>query len=85
MHQLLNKTFEELAIEHQHLLVVAIKRDNETIIPNGHDSIQNDDVVFFVTTLRQNKTMFWNSPGKKQFEVKNIMFMGGSRIAQKGC
>ncbi|MFV0266203.1 MAG: Trk system potassium transporter TrkA [Draconibacterium sp.] len=79
---ILNKTFEELAIEHQHLLVVAIKRDNETIIPNGHDSIQNDDVVFFVTTPSEQSNVL-ELTGKKQFEVKNIMFMGGSRIAQK--
>ncbi len=79
---ILNKTFEELAIEHQHLLVVAIKRDNETIIPNGHDSIQNDDVVFFVTTPSEQNNVL-ELTGKKQFEVKNIMFMGGSRIAQK--
>lgn len=78
----LNKTFEELAIEHQHLLVVAIKRDNETIIPNGHDSIQNDDVVFFITTPSEQYNVL-ELTGKKQFDVKNIMFMGGSRIAQK--
>ncbi|MFV0590329.1 MAG: Trk system potassium transporter TrkA [Draconibacterium sp.] len=79
---ILNKTFEELAIEHQHLLVVAIKRDNDTIIPNGHDSIQNDDVVFFITTPSE-QTNVLELTGKKQFDVKNIMFMGGSRIAQK--
>ncbi|MCK3685644.1 Trk system potassium transporter TrkA [Maribellus sp. YY47] len=78
----LNKTFEELSIEHQHLLVVAIKRDNETIIPNGHDSIQNDDVVFFITTPSEQANVL-EITGKKQFDVKNIMFMGGSRIAQK--
>jgi trk system potassium uptake protein TrkA len=79
---ILNKTFEELAIEYQHLLVVAIKRDNETIIPNGHDSIKNDDVVFFITTPAEQHTVF-DMTGKKQFDVKNIMFLGGSRIAQK--
>ncbi|HPF50129.1 MAG TPA: Trk system potassium transporter TrkA [Draconibacterium sp.] len=79
---ILNKTFEELAIENQHLLVVAIKRENETIIPKGSDSIKDGDVVFFVTTPAEQHTVF-ELAGKKQFDVKNIMFLGGSRIAQK--
>ncbi len=79
---ILNKTFEQLSIDYQHLLVVAIKRENETIIPNGNDSIQTDDVVFFVTTPAE-QTNVLEITGKKQFDVKNIMFMGGSRIAQK--
>ena len=47
---ILNKTFEELALENQHLLVVAIKRGSETIIPKGSDSVYDGDVVFIVTT-----------------------------------
>lgn len=78
----LNQTFEELSVEHQHLLVVAIKRNNETIIPKGSDSIKSGDVVFVVTTPSEQHNVF-DLMGKKQFEVKNIMFLGGSRIAQK--
>ena len=33
--EILNKTFEELSQENQHLLVVAIQRENKTIIPKG--------------------------------------------------
>jgi len=79
---ILNQTFEELAVQNQHLLVVAIKRENETIIPKGSDSIKNGDVVFFVTTPAEQHKVF-DLTGKKQFDVKNIMFLGGSRIAQK--
>jgi len=78
----LDQSFEELAMEHQHLLVVAIKRNNETIIPTGSDSIKSGDVVFVVTTPAEQHNVF-DLMGKKQFEVKNIMFLGGSRIAQK--
>ncbi len=80
----LDQTFENLSVEHQHLLVVAIKRDNETIIPKGSDSIQSGDVVFVVTTPAEQHNVF-ELMGKKQFDVKNIMFLGGSRIAQKAC
>ncbi|WP_319272785.1 Trk system potassium transporter TrkA [uncultured Draconibacterium sp.] len=79
---ILNKTFEELSQENQHLLVVAINRDNETIIPNGTDFIKNGDIVFFVTTPAEQNNVY-ELTGKKLFEVKNIMFLGGSRIAQK--
>nr|WP_321354946.1 Trk system potassium transporter TrkA [uncultured Draconibacterium sp.] len=79
---ILNKTFEELSQENQHLLVVAINRDNETIIPNGADFIKNGDIVFFVTTPAEQNNVYALT-GKTLFEVKNIMFLGGSRIAQK--
>ncbi|WP_346859544.1 Trk system potassium transporter TrkA [uncultured Draconibacterium sp.] len=80
--EILNKTFEELSQENQHLLVVAIQRDNETIIPHGSDFIKNGDVVYFITTRSEQQNVF-DLTGKKQFDVKNIMFFGGSRIAQK--
>ncbi|MCY1719743.1 Trk system potassium transporter TrkA [Prolixibacteraceae bacterium Z1-6] len=79
---ILNKTFEELSQENQHLLVVAIQRNNITIIPKGTDFIKNGDVVYFITTRSEQQNVF-DLTGKKQFDVKNIMFLGGSRIAQK--
>ena len=79
---ILNKTFEDLSIEFSQILVVAINRNNVTIIPNGSDSVQNGDIVFFVTTRAEQQELF-DLTGKKLFGVKNIMFLGGSRIAQK--
>ncbi|NQU54261.1 MAG: Trk system potassium transporter TrkA [Bacteroidetes bacterium] len=79
---ILNKTFEELSQENQHILVVAINRDNVTIIPKGSDFIQAGDIVFFITTRAEQQHVF-DLTGKKPFGVKNIMFYGGSRIAQK--
>ncbi len=78
----LNKTFEELSQENKHLLVVAINRNNETIIPRGSDFIKDGDVVFFITTPAEQQNVF-ELTGKTLFEVKNVMFLGGSRIAQK--
>jgi trk system potassium uptake protein TrkA len=79
---ILNKTFEELAQENKHILVVAINRENETIIPSGTDFIKDGDIVFFITTRDEQKRIF-DLTAKKTFEVKNILFLGGSRIAQK--
>lgn len=78
----LNKTFKELSLENEHILVVAINRNNVTIIPKGTDFIQNGDIVFFITTKPEQQHVF-ELTGKKTFEVKNIMFLGGSRVAQK--
>ncbi len=79
---ILNKTFEELAQENEHLLVVAINRENETIIPNGSDFIKDGDIVFFIATRAEQQHVF-ELTAKKTFDVKNVMFLGGSRIAQK--
>ncbi len=79
---ILNKTFEELSQENDNILVVAINRDNITIIPRGKDFIKDGDIVFFITTRTEQQHVF-NLTDKKLFGVKNIMFLGGSRIAQK--
>lgn len=79
---ILNKTFEELSQNYDFILVVAINREGKTIIPKGSDFIQDGDIVFFITTRSEQQKVF-ELTGKKLFEVKNIMFLGGSRIAQK--
>jgi len=61
---------------------VAITRGDTTIIPKGRDVILNEDVVYFVTTSNSMLELY-EKAGKKFFDVKNIMFLGGSRIAQK--
>ncbi len=80
--KILNKTFEELSQENDHILVVAINRGSETIIPKGTDFVKNGDIVFFITTRAEQQHVF-DLTDKKIFDVKNIMFLGGSRIAQK--
>lgn len=79
---ILNKTFEQLTGENKDILVVAISRKGRTIIPGGSDYVADGDVVFFVTTRAEQHRVF-ELTAKKTFEVKNIMFLGGSRIAQK--
>ncbi len=79
---ILEKKFELLAKENEHILVVAINREGRTIIPNGSDCIKDGDIVFFITTRGEQQRVF-ELTAKKTFEVKNIMFLGGSRIAQR--
>ncbi len=55
---ILNKTFETLAAENENILVVAINRDGVTIIPNGSDCIKDNDIVYFVTTPKEQLRLF---------------------------
>ncbi len=79
---ILNKTLQELKLENENISVAAINRDNITLIPKGHDIILDGDIVFFVCTQAEQNHLF-ELTGKKVFGVRNIMFLGGSRIAQK--
>lgn len=60
--------------------IVAIKRNNITIIPKGGDQINSGDILFFTTT-NEYVEVVQEITGKKDFTVKNVMIMGGSRIA----
>lgn len=62
------------------LHVSAIKRNQETIIPRGDDSIKSGDIVYFATKL-ENVDKVRELCGKREIKVKRVMIMGGSRIA----
>jgi trk system potassium uptake protein TrkA len=80
--EIVNKPLSEIAKLSDGFRAVAITRGDNTIIPQGKDFILPDDVVYFVTT-RSSLNDIYEKTGKKQFGIKNIMILGGSRIAQK--
>lgn len=61
---------------------VAINREGVTIIPRGDDTFVNNDLVYFITT-RSGLSQVLDDAGKKQFDIKNVMILGGSRIGKK--
>ncbi len=62
-------------------LIVAIKRGNGTIIPRGNDVVKLDDIVYFTTTKKY-ISYIRKISGKEEYpDVKNVVIMGGSRIA----
>lgn len=79
---LVNKYLHELAQENKQFHLVTIKRGKETIIPQGKDQILANDILYF-TTLRKYVNTLPALLGKKSFETKKLMFMGGSRIAMR--
>ncbi|HOV71416.1 MAG TPA: Trk system potassium transporter TrkA [Dysgonamonadaceae bacterium] len=74
-----NKYLYELTQENKKFHIVAIKRNNQTIIPKGNDQILPNDILYF-TTLRKYLDEMPELLGKRLFEVKNLIIMGGSRI-----
>lgn len=61
--------------------IVAIKRDNETIIPGGNDLLLNGDIAYFMTTKRH-IGLLRELTGKEAYtDVKNIMVMGGGKTS----
>jgi trk system potassium uptake protein len=90
---IINKSLEEISITHStdKFRAVAIKRNEITIIPRGSEYFQLGDLVYVISTNEGIDDMMITS-GKENFEAKNIMILGGSRIGkhvalymQKNC
>ncbi len=76
-----NKQFSSGYFDHTHYRIVAIKRPDQTIIPKGSDLILPNDLVYFITAP-EDLDFVRQQAGKEEYEVQNIMIMGGSRIAE---
>ena len=72
----------DLPVKAHDFHVSAIKRNNETIIPGGNDTIEINDIVYFITTPPF-VTEVRELCGKKKKVIKKVMIMGGSRIAMR--
>lgn len=81
---LIGKRLMDLDKETKKYHIVAIKRENETVIPRGSDEIKSGDILFFTTTNECVDDII-TLTGKVNFQVKNVMIMGGSRIAIRTC
>lgn len=80
--RIVNQKFSTGFFDHNKYRIVAIKRQNRTIIPLGSDMVMANDIVYFITTPEY-LNLVKEDAGKDDYPIKNIMVMGGSRIAQK--
>lgn len=82
--KILDKTLEEATSEFDmtDTRVVAINRENNTIIPHGKNSFKYGDLIFVITKPEGMDKML-ELCGKKRLEIKNIIIVGGSRIAKR--
>lgn len=84
--QLVGHTLKEIGISHGHNFhVVAIKRDGETISPNGDERILPRDLVFFMTT-KDNLAEIRHLTGKDDYPaVRNSLLIGGGKLSVRAC
>lgn len=80
----LNRTIREIYFspEFSQYRAVAIKRNDETIIPTGDEIFMEGDLVYVVSTREGIQEMMKFS-GKVNFIAKKILILGGSRIGRK--
>lgn len=78
---ILNRPLRELCGPADPYHVVAIKRQDDTIIPGGNDMLKCYDLAYFMTT-REYIPYIRRLVGKEKYvDVKNVMFMGGGTTA----
>lgn len=82
----LNQTLIEIGEKYGtgNFRVVAIKRHNDTIIPKGNDKLLYGDMIFVVTKPEYVSEVY-QLCGKEQFEIKNIIIVGASKIGVKAA
>ncbi len=61
---------------------VAIIRNSETIIPRGSTTFELNDLAYVVTS-NEGIHQLLRYVGKENFQIKNLMILGGSRIGKK--
>ncbi len=78
--EIVGKSLRELSATNHFYHVSAIKRNQETIIPGGNDSVRAHDIIYFTTT-REHIEGLRQICGKTRTDIRKVLIMGGSRIA----
>lgn len=76
--------FSSGAYNHGKYRIVAIKRDQDTIIPRGNDTVEFGDLVYCVCT-KENMEFMREELGKSKREINNVIFFGGGRVTRKAA
>lgn len=82
--KVIGQTFASGVYNHGKYRIVAIKREQETIIPRGADAVLEGDMVYCVCP-KDNMEFMREELGKSKREIKNVIFFGGDRIARKAA
>lgn len=77
--KILNQPLYKLCPPDSPYHIVAIKRADKTLIPNGRSELQLGDIAYFMTTKKY-VPYIREIVGKQDYaDVKNVMIMGGGR------
>ena len=81
--EILGKTVDEVTDQYEHIefRVAAIRRRQNTFIPQGEEVFQVADMVYVVTKPHAINDIIRLS-GKKQINVHNVMIVGGGRVGR---
>lgn len=82
--RLIGKTIDTIPPGNKQYHIAAIKRQNQTIIPNGRERMEQGDLVFF-SAIKGNEDVVRVHAGKEATEIKKIIILGGGRIAIRAC
>lgn len=77
---LCNLKLKDLPVRAHDFHVAAVKRNSETIIPTGGDTLLSGDIVYFITTP-DNVDEVRALCGKTKKVIRKALIIGGSRIA----
>lgn len=79
--EVLNVPLKELCGTDTPFHIVAIKRGEDTLIPNGDDELKLYDLAYFMTT-KQYIPYIRKVVGKEHYaDVRNVMIMGGGKTS----
>ena len=76
------KLFNSGFFQHGFYRIVAIKRENQTFIPNGEDEVKVGDLLFIMYT-KENMHYIREHTANEEHEVKSLIFYGGGKLTQK--
>ena len=83
--EILNRPLRELCGPDDPYHIVAIKRDDDTLIPSGLDELRSNDLVYIMTT-KNYIPYIRKIVGKEHYtDVKNVIIMGGSKTAVRAA
>ena len=81
--EILDRPLKEISGPDDPYHVVAIKHNDETIIPGGNDTLQLYDLAYFMTT-KQYIPYVRKIVGEEHYvDVQNVIFMGGGKTAAR--
>ena len=83
--EILNQPLRDLCGPDDPYHIVAIKRDEETVIPGGLDELRVGDLAYFMTTQEYIPSLR-KIVGKEHYaDVKNVIVMGGDKTSVRAA